>query len=154
MHTTVDVPGPRAALVNQNIRVPPRIRRRGRGHWNQNIRVPPRIRRRGRGQWNQNIRVPPRIRRRDVRCAPRRVGPGKTATVSPYRSEKSRFQNLQVWYAHAGPLRGRRTSRPAAWGLGRGAGAGLRLELREVASTKEAVGLSGRPKSDAARLSS
>ena len=64
MHTTVDVPGPRAALVNQNIRVPPRIRRRGRGHLHQNIRVPPRIRRRGRGQWNQNIRVPPRIRRR------------------------------------------------------------------------------------------
>ena len=47
MHTTVDVPGPRAALVNQNIRVPPRISRRGRGHWNQNIRVPPRIRRKG-----------------------------------------------------------------------------------------------------------
>ena len=34
-------------MVNQNIRVPPRISRRGRGHWNQNIRVPPRIRRKG-----------------------------------------------------------------------------------------------------------
>ena len=64
MHTTVDVPGPRAALVNQNIRVPPTIRRRGRGRLNQNVRVPPTIRRRSRGHWNQNIRVPPRMCRR------------------------------------------------------------------------------------------
>ena len=62
MHTTVDVPGPRAALVNQNIRVPPRIRRRGRGHLNQNIRVPPRIRRRGREHPHHDARIPPRAR--------------------------------------------------------------------------------------------
>ena len=44
MHTTVDVPGPRVALVNQNIRVPPRIRRRGREHPHHDARIPPRAR--------------------------------------------------------------------------------------------------------------